>query len=235
MVIAATVAGTTAHISAQNKNPAASHFTDGIRAYENRNALSARSAFHRAATAESRAPDAWANYGTASWAAGDTAGAVVGWQRALRLEPGADDLRPRLSLVAGAASSRHAYVPPVPPAPLQLLALGAWVVAALALAFSLVRRRPLASPLTMTALSVVLLSGGAAAWVHDRTDASDLAVIAESRNTRAAPALGAEPGISTVAGEIVRITRREGVWSRVTMERGTGGWMESGNLLPLHD
>ena len=61
--------------------------------------VGAREAFIVAATTEPRAPDAWANLGTASWAAADTARSVAAWQRALRLEPLASDVRDRVELV----------------------------------------------------------------------------------------------------------------------------------------
>ena len=71
-------------------------FGDGVRAYQSRDYASAQRVFGALARQEPRAPDAWANFGTASWAARDTARAVVGWQRALRLEPLAGDVRARL-------------------------------------------------------------------------------------------------------------------------------------------
>src|SRR5690606_6711436 len=133
---------------------------------------------------------------------GDTAGAVVGWQRALRLEPRAGDLRPRLAAVPGAAASGHAEVPPIPQAPLQWLALAGWIVAALAAAVALARRNAALQPVATTAAIVAVLAGGGALWVHSATDAADLAVVASAGSTRTAAALVAERGVSVVPGEI---------------------------------
>src|SRR6185437_1016770 len=46
-------------------------FDRGVSAYEARQFVMARSAFSRAARSEPWAPDAWANLGTAAWAAND--------------------------------------------------------------------------------------------------------------------------------------------------------------------
>lgn len=220
---------------AQFAGAARSDFAAGVLAYQAGDLDEAQVAFRLAARAASRAPDAWANFGTASWAVSDTAGAVVGWQRALRLEPRAPELRTRLALIPGAASSEHATVPPIPQRPLQYLALGLWVLASLATGFALLRRRSVASPLNLSLLGAALLAAGLAGWVHDRADASNLVVVSEGGNLRTAAALGAEPGVSVSTGELVRVDRREGAWSRVTVDRGTRGWIEDTRIIPLHD
>src|SRR5206468_2481660 len=76
-------------------------FDEGVAAYAKHDYAAARDAFGDMTRVEPRAADAWANFGTASWAAGDTSNAVAGWQRALRLEPLADDVRDRAQLIHG--------------------------------------------------------------------------------------------------------------------------------------
>src|SRR5581483_4978594 len=61
-----------------------------------------------------RAPDAWADLGTAAWATADTARAVGGWQRALRFEPTASDVRERVELVHALPFTASGYVPAIP-------------------------------------------------------------------------------------------------------------------------
>ena len=235
LLLGGTMAGLGTYAGAASVNRAAEFFAAGVEAYGSGDAEAAQQHFRRAARSEPRAADAWANFGTSSWAVGDTAGAVVGWQRALRLEPRAGDLRPRLAAVPGAAASGHAEVPPIPQAPLQWLALAGWIVAALAAAVALARRNAALQPVATTAAIVAVLAGGGALWVHSATDSTDLAVVASAGSTRTAPALVAERGVSVVPGEIVRVIRREGVWSRVSVDRGARGWLEESQLLPLHD
>jgi hypothetical protein len=83
----------------------------------------ARDAFLRSAQAAPRDPHAWANLGTAAWQAGDTASAVVGWQRALRLSPRDAELRARLSAVRAPQLRGAARVWPVAPLPVALIAV----------------------------------------------------------------------------------------------------------------
>ncbi|HLV27168.1 MAG TPA: SH3 domain-containing protein [Gemmatimonadales bacterium] len=224
-----------AQVGALANDRAATLFEAGVAAYANGDAVSAKAAFRNAARAEPRAADAWANYGTSSWTAGDTAGAVVGWQRALRLEPRAAELRPRLASVPGTAVSDFSNVPSIPAAPLQWIALAAWVLVAVAAAVALVRRARVWRPLVAGAFSVAVVAAAGALWLYRATDASQLAVVVSAGSTRSAPALIAEPGMSVVAGEIVKVESRNGVWSRVRMDRGTGGWIEASQLIPLHD
>src|SRR5690606_18921283 len=224
-----------AQVGALANDRPATLFEAGVAAYANGDAVSAKAAFRNAARAEPRAADAWANYGTSSWTAGDTAGAVVGWQRALRLEPRAAELRPRLASVPGTAVSDFSNVPSIPAAPLQWSALAAWVLVAVAAAVALVRRARVWRPLVAGAFSVAVVAAAGALWLYRATDASQLAVVASAGSTRSAPALIAEPVMSAVAGEIVKVESRNGVRSRVRMDRGTGGWIEAAQLIPLDD
>ena len=94
-------------------------FTAGVAAYTDHHYADAAQDFTAVTDHEPRAADAWANLGTAAFAAATPALAVAGWQRALRLEPLAVDVRERLDLVAPAPASSPGAVPPVPPLPLD--------------------------------------------------------------------------------------------------------------------
>ena len=83
-------------------------------AYERHDFVTAREAFIAAVASDPTAPDAWADLGTASWAVADTARSVAAWQRALRLEPLASDVRDRVELVHALPWSSAGYVPPLP-------------------------------------------------------------------------------------------------------------------------
>jgi tetratricopeptide (TPR) repeat protein len=76
-------------------------FNRGVNAYRARAYADAVSFFEESARQAPRAPDAWANYGTAAWSAGKTSEATIGWQRALRMEPLAADVRERLGEMRG--------------------------------------------------------------------------------------------------------------------------------------
>jgi Tfp pilus assembly protein PilF len=118
--------------------------------------------FARVSSRAPRAADAWSNLGAASWARGDTALAVVGWQRALRLDPLDADSRDRLDAVHAAAVGDAAYVPPVPADVVAAAALTLWLAAWLVLALPL--GRPSAAlrhgAVGALALSFIVLLGG---------------------------------------------------------------------------
>src|SRR5439155_977991 len=102
-------------------------FDAGVAAYARHDYGTAREAFHDVARVDLRGADAWANFGTAAWAAGDTADAVAGWQRALRLEPLATDLRDRIELAHGVPVGSAGFVPPAPLSAVGFAAMLLWV------------------------------------------------------------------------------------------------------------
>src|SRR4029450_6036135 len=97
----------------QSEPTARESFDHGTREYEARRFARAERFFAEAARAEPASSEAWANCGTAAWAARDTAAAAIGWQRALRLDPLAGDVRSRLDLPPRFGGSALARVPPV--------------------------------------------------------------------------------------------------------------------------
>jgi tetratricopeptide (TPR) repeat protein len=205
-------------------------FTEGQTAYTGRDYARARDAFLEAARSAPRDPAAWANLGTAAWEAGDTASAVLGWQRALRLDPLAGDLRPRLERVRAPQLRGVARVWPVPPLPVAMLALALWVVAWWLLARR-ARRGPLGWRLMVLAPSV--LCAIAAYVIEDRLKAQDLVVIATSAPLRTLPALGADQGAVPIAGEVVRVRERRGVWLRLELDAQRAGWYPAERTYPL--
>lgn len=206
-------------------------FTRGVHEYDASHYAASAIAFDSTAALRSRATDAWANVGTARWAAHDTAAAVVGWHRALRLDPLDADARARLELTPGAARGALASVPPVPPGTIALVGLGvwwaAWTIATLRVARG--RRAP-------GARSMYVLHGFVAASVvayvllDEHMAARALSVVAEPTPLRGIPSLAGEPGAATRTGIIVRVIRREGRWSQVAIANGDEGWIESDRL-----
>jgi hypothetical protein len=209
-------------------------FARGVRAYDaSRYAVSAI-AFDSSAALEPKAVDAWANAGTAHWAAHDTAGAVVGWQRALRLDPLDGDVRARLDLTPGPARGALAAVPPVPAGAVALAGLGlwwaAWIIAALRAA-----RGKLAPGAHSMYVLHGLVAGAVVAYVllTERLEAKTLSVVADPTPLRAIPSLAAEAGAPTRTGIVVRVMQRDGRWSRVAISSGEDGWIESDRLRSL--
>ena len=205
-------------------------FTEGQTAYTGRDYARARDAFLEAAHAAPRDPAAWANLGTAAWQAGDTASAVLGWQRALRLDPLARDLRPRLERVRAPQLRGVARVWPVPPLPVAGLALVLWLGA-----WWLLARRARRGPLGWRLVVLVpsLLCAIAAYVIEDRLKAQDLVVIASSAPLRTLPALGADQGAVPIAGEVVRVRERRGVWLRLELDAQRAGWYPAERTYPL--
>lgn len=217
-------------LGAQGADDALIAFSEGQTAYLGRDFTRARDAFLRAARAAPRDPAAWANLGTAGWLAGDTASAVLGWQRALRLDPLATDLRSRLARVRAPQDRGAARVWPLPPLPIAALAFVVWWAAWISLALH-APRGPAGARwlLLLPAVSLVLL----AAVVEWRLRADDLLVIATQTSLRALPALGAELGAVPLVGEVVTVGERRGVWVRITLDGGREGWYPLERTYPL--
>ncbi len=228
--------GTSGWAGAQLARPSpAELFADGVAAYTAGRHSTARDAFHTAARREPRAADAWANFAAASWMTADTAAAVAGWQRALRLEPASADVREGLARVPAASYSPHGVVPPVPPGPLQLAALAAWVLAAATAAWSLAQQGRIAWAAVGGMLAIATALGAGSVWLEHRLNPAQLAVISRGGSTRALPALGGEPGPTLAVGEVLRVVRREGVWVRIDTGEGTVGWVEAERVIQLQE
>ncbi|HEY2898230.1 MAG TPA: hypothetical protein VGJ12_13910 [Gemmatimonadaceae bacterium] len=215
-------------------------FARGIDAYARGNFAASTSDFAVLAAHEPRAADAWANMGTAAYSAGDTARALVGWQRALRLEPLATDVRDRLDVLSPTASSSLGFVPAIPPLPLAALAALLWVIAWVSLAWQARRRGAAAPPLRIalpvTVALAALVFATSTLLLDRRINASDLAVVAHDAPLHVLPALGSDRGSTLRTGDIARILEAEGAWARVAADGGREGWMDASALSPIpHD
>jgi hypothetical protein len=212
-------------------------FDLGVRAYEARQFAVARSAFASAARNESWAPDAWANLGTAAWAATDTAAAATGWQRALRLEPAASDVRDRLQLVQASGFGSIGFVAPVSSSVALWGAAVMWCVAWLLAAISsFARSIPRRVDVRRWAYAtgaggVLLLLAGLD--LDQRLAARNLSVVRSTSRLSSDPALAGDAKGTAVIGEVARTLRRQGVWTFVALDGGREGWIESARLVSL--
>ena len=205
----------------------------GAEAYEARRFADARDLFAEAARQEPGSHAAWANLGTAAWAAGDTVAAVVGWQRALRLDPLDGDLRALLGQLPGAGGGAVSGVAPVPPVATPALALVLWVAG-----WALLAWRALRGPRWSLAAGGGGIMLGAMAMLASfsaerRRSAAGLAVVAERSAVHALAALVSDSTAVLGRGEVARITEERGAWAHVRLDDGRAGWVERARLLPL--
>ena len=232
IVLACVVSGT-ALFALAAPSPAQLAFDRGVIAYRAREFAAATEFFAEAAERAPRAPDAWANYGTAAWTAGRKPEATIGWQRALRLEPLAFDVRERLAETRGWQRGTIEWVPPVPAAPLMLAGAVTWMLAWLVLlvrASNRGRRLRWWGP-GLALASAVMLGGAAQA---DRVlAAEDLAVVTTVGPLRALPALGAERLTTIEPGQVVRTLETRSQWTLVAFGADREGWVERDRLTSI--
>jgi hypothetical protein len=218
--------------AAQSETPHEA-FAHGLREYEAHRFARAERFFGEAAKGEPGSSDAWANFGTAAWAARDTAAAVIGWQRALRLDPLAGDVRSRLDLTPGFGGGALSSVPPVTESTVAIVGGSAWLLGWLTAAFGIWRRRAVwryaGYGLGIVAVACAVIG----VRVREAYDARRLAVVVEPARLRSLPVLGSEAGAPVLTGEVARTVREEGVWALVRLGDDREGWIESDQLEPI--
>jgi tetratricopeptide (TPR) repeat protein len=227
-LLAASLAG-----SSGAQSPAHEVFDRGVREYEAKRYARAERFFGEAARLEPLSADAWANFGTAAWAARDTAAAAIGWQRALRLDPLASDVRPRLDLTPGFGGIDLTNVPPVSETTVAVVGGLAWVAAWLLAAAAIWRRRTTWRYGAYGLGIVAIASGIVGVRVREARNAKRLGVVVEASRLRSLPALGSEPASPVLTGEVARTVREEGVWSLIRTGDGREGWVETDRLEPI--
>jgi tetratricopeptide (TPR) repeat protein len=211
---------------------AANTFRQGVEAYDHGAFTTSQSLFARVAARAPRAVDAWANLGTAAWSRGDSAAAVRGWQRALRLDPLDGDARDRLESVQSPSMRSPGYVPPLPVNALALAALACWLGAWLLLIVPPARRPTHARALAGGALMIAVLLLAGAMEVRGRLDPRGLAVLRTSRLLLDAPGSEVARASGTI-GETGVLGAREGAWVRIALDGARAGWVPVASILPL--
>jgi hypothetical protein len=206
-------------------------FSRGYDAYEMGQFAVARRSFTAATELVPRSADAWANAGTAAWAAGDTARAVEGWERALRLEPTAGDVRERLALTPAGDAGVRMTVPPIQPDALFALGATLWLLGWALVAYRGMRRRSVSAAFPLLGFALLPLAG---VEPLDRWIAGpDLVVMADDTVPRVQPMLGADGGSPLRTGTLARVTERQGVWIRTEPAHGRGGWIPANTAYPI--
>ncbi len=223
-------AGAAAALDADTADQA---FARGVEAWDAQRVDSAVIAFAEATTLAPRSAEAWANYGEASWAARDTASAAVGWQRALRLDPDARDVRDRLTLFGVTNDGWIAWVPPLNADHAAWMLGATWLIGWALLWLAVTRP---GSAFQTVGLGLLLASGLSAALAVEaarRSDARSLAVVRGGESLKALAALGAEASAPVAGGEVARIVERGEVWTRVELDLARSGWIATERLRPL--
>jgi hypothetical protein len=234
VICSAVLSGTVAQALDRDTTAAqAREFSAGVVSYHNGNFGAAATHFAAVAELAPRASDAWANAGTAAWAAGDTTDAVVGWQRAGRLEPQAADVRDRLTLVRAPQDGPIARLPDAPPSWLANAALLCWLLGGGIAAYRAARRLPSLSAGSFVCVTLSLLGAWLAVIADERAAARRLAAVEAGSALFASPALDAERILRLDAGDIALSQVREGVWTRVRLDDDREGWIESSRLISI--
>ncbi|HZF66852.1 MAG TPA: hypothetical protein VEZ47_02320, partial [Gemmatirosa sp.] len=78
-----------------------------------------------------------------------------------------------------------------------------------------------------------LLAAGGTAWLARSQTLHARAVVRDAGPLRAEPSLGADPVAQSTPTDLARVDARQAAWSRVTLDGGRAGWMESSRLVPL--
>jgi tetratricopeptide (TPR) repeat protein len=218
--------------AAQHDVVASTVFANGLAAYDAREFGSARQAFFELAQARPRAPNAWFNFGAASWQLDDTAAAVIGWQRAMRLDPASNDARELLRLGPGTPRLWHG-VPPVTVTTLAIVGASFWLSGFVLMTIGRRRRHPLIQRIGGTlaiAAGIVLVAG---IRQNDVIDGRDAGVVLSSARLRAMPVLSSEAGIEAQPGEVVRVLGQQGAWMNVELSDKRHGWVEAQRVQTL--
>jgi tetratricopeptide (TPR) repeat protein len=216
----------TAWAATQHDVVASTVFANGLAAYDAREFGSARQAFFELAQARPRAANAWFNFGAASWQLEDTAAAVIGWQRAMRLDPTTSDARSLLRLAPGTPRLWHG-VPPVTVTTLAVIGASFWLSGFVLMAIGRRRRRAVLSRIggTLAIGAVAILLAGIKQ--KEILSGHDAGVVLSSARLRAMPVLSSEAGIEAQPGEVVRVIGQQGAWMNVELSDKRRGWVEA--------
>jgi hypothetical protein len=141
-------------------------------------------------------------------------------------------VRARLGELREETLTSAGFVPPVTSFALAIALAVCWWGAWIAGAARIRQRGRSRRPAAMFALATVAV---ALAAVHqvERLSGRDLVVVQTAGPLVVSPALGADRAGNTEVGEVARVRALQGVWSRVLLDGGRSGWIESSRLISL--
>lgn len=209
-------------------------FQLGIAAYEQKNFAQAAEYFAAAVTNQPSAA-AWQNLGNAEWENGRTAQAILAWERALRLNPGAQAAsnnlkfaRERAQLEAPDLTWCEIVAGWLPANWWAVLAVTSlWFAVAMLLLPGILRWRKSSTPQALVALGlgVFLLTLPANYGVITRARLG--VALANETDLRFTPTAEGEAVTRLAAGEPGRVLRERGRYLFIETRR-TRGWVERG-------
>ena len=201
-------------------------FAAGADAYARRQFTQAAIDFAAAAAESPHSATAWSNLGNAHWMRADTAGAILAWQRSVRLLPRRNPAARHLSDVQPVSDVRTAILP--------LSADEAWLMllgVSLVLSVSGAAWRWTQRRISNTALFLATLLVAACAAVSVFAQRSALAdgmvVVRRDVPLRTEPALASEAAARARAGEVALLQEARGTWRLVRVPSGRSGWVEA--------
>lgn len=207
-------------------------FATGAQAYKAERYTAAAVAFAEAAAAAPNSPAAWANLGAAHWMRADTAGAIVAWQRSVRLAPRDNPAVERLHQIAPSIDIRMA-VPPFTANTGWLLLLAVTVSLSLVGAAWRWSNRRISNAALLTATVTVGLCAALAAAAQRAALADGLVVIRRDVALRTEPVLAGEAASRARAGELAVVIDSSSSWLQLRMAGGRVGWVETEALRSL--
>ena len=213
-----------------------SPFEEGNALFKEKKYPPAEEAYNRSLALEGDTPSTRFNLGKVREALGDPGGAMLEWERALRLEPQNAMALKSLAAARTTVSSRPdperwwLNLRPLGAAGKEhwILAAGAWLsLAGLCLLWS---KNCRAEGLT-TALAGVLIAVLGLLWLRHSLAEADMALVrARSIVFRAAPADPARALEALNAGTRLQLLDESGGWSRCRLADGLTGWVPSSSI-----
>ena len=206
-------------------------FEDGNALFREGKFDAAEAAYNRSLAQDGDAAPTRFNLGRVREALADPAGAMLEWERALRLLPGYEPARE--ALAAGRVTLGSKVDPPRWWNRLQpvqslgrerwVVAFGIWLAAVPGLLWAFNRRRlgALIGALAGCALTAL----GAGWWLNALAEAETALVIERAGSLRAAPADPARLLDTLPAGSRVRVLDASGGWNRVLAPGAQMGWL----------
>jgi tetratricopeptide (TPR) repeat protein len=218
--------------AASAQSGASDAFAQGATAYAGGDYVRAARHFEDAAREAPRSAAAWDNLGAAALMAHDTATAVLGWQRALRLEPTNAEIRAHLASLRVPQDSNYARVLPIPGMVAVVIAVLFWVSGWVVTARQSWRRHSGWRVGLITAVA-----GGVLLWfayeIEGRLEGRSLVVITGQAPLRNLPSLTAESRSTPMPGEVASVITRQGVWVHLRLDGAREGWMPAERVAPL--
>lgn len=219
---------------------AATPFEEGNIAFKEGRFENAARSFKQHISENGDGPAVRFNLGRTRERLGDPGGAVVEWERALRLSPGyqpAAEALAKTRETTGARTINEGWWSVLKPpffGGLEgwIAALGGWILAFGILGFWITRLRKTAAQLCTGGL--VFLSLGLL-WWRDATRDLDAAIIVERSVTARSVAASAAKTVSELpAGSQIRLLDQSAGWWRCALPEGLTGWIEEGAFERIH-